>query len=103
MSGCSGVIDEQVGDSSKARFPQNADCLIWEESPKASRLCKMEKGKWSVAPHAPVQIPPKLIVTDGNHGVVFLFCCASVGCKRVVAQNSSNVQGTWTGTETGRI
>ena len=45
----------------------------------------MEKGKWSVTPHAPVQVPPKLIVTDGDHGVVFLFYSFAV--------DSSDVKG----------
>ena len=67
------VAGKQVlSDSAEAKFPKDADWLIWEKSPDASRLCKMEKGKWSTCPDMPVQKPPQLIVTDDDHGVVLL-------------------------------
>ena len=39
-----------LSDSAEARFPKDADWLIWEKSPEASRLCKMAKGKWATCP-----------------------------------------------------
>ena len=61
-----------LSDSEEARFPKDADWLIWEKSPEASRLCKMAKGKWATCPEMPVQKPPRLIVTDDDNGVVLL-------------------------------
>ena len=61
-----------LSDSAEARFPKDADWLIWEKSPEASRLCKMAKGKWATCPEMPVQKPPRLIVTDDDNGVVLL-------------------------------
>ena len=61
-----------LSDFAEARFPKDADWLIWEKSPETSRLCKMAKGKWATCPEMPVQKPPQLIVTDDDNGVVLL-------------------------------
>lgn len=61
-----------LSDSAEARFPKDADWLIWEKSPESSRLCKMANGKWATCPEMPVQKPPRLIVTDDDNGVVLL-------------------------------
>ncbi len=61
-----------LSDFVEAKFPKDADWLIWEKSPESSRLCKMAKGKWATCPEMPVQKPPQLIVTDDDNGVVHL-------------------------------
>ena len=67
------VVGKRVlSDDANAKFPSDAEWLIWEADGDASRLCQMREGRWSVCKDAPRTDAPKIIVIDNDSNYVFL-------------------------------